>query len=116
MEKKVNRKRDKSFYLRLTAEEKRKIEKLFLKSSCKSINEMILKVLLEGKYKVESNDRELDKLIYETRKIGVNLNQLAHAYNSRNKEYFAENQSQTLEKVKGLLERNIEILSQKLGY
>ena len=75
--------RDRGIYIRVTDYEYELIMKRMKDSGKRTLREFIVDCAING-YIIKVDYTELNNLIYEINKIGVNINQIAHKVNSNN--------------------------------
>jgi hypothetical protein len=108
--KEKRRKRNVPVTIRMTPEEKIQFDKKVLKSGL-SQTEFFIKTALKKEIKIVGSKEQLEKLIFEINKIGVNLNQIARRINE-GIFYGAEKE---LEQLKEKYSESLDVMIQLLG-
>ena len=103
--KQKNRKRNISVSVRMTPEEKIQFDKKVLKSGLTQ-SDFFIKTALQKEIKVVGSVEQLDRLIFEINKIGVNLNQIAKRMNEGN--FFQAEEA--LEKIKTDYKKSLDVM------
>lgn len=91
---KIEIKRKKRKEIMFSDKEYFKLNKMFIESSYKNMNEMIRDIILKERYQIITLDKELlverDILIEEVRRIGNNFNQLMKLLHQKKLDYFTK--------------------------
>jgi len=110
--------RDKYIKIYLTSKEKQQIKLKLDKSIHNTFSDLARSILLKNEYKVVSIDEKLidlnNQLIGETRKIGVNFNQLIKVFNTKKKDNFSQDDINKLLFLMQNIEKNFKLINEKI--